>query len=252
MSKHLYIPDAQIYDGVPLDHIQAAGELIMDERPDVIVIIGDWWDFPSLESFSPATKIAYEHRSYISDYNAGVDALELLLRPMKEYNEHRRRNRKKAYKPRIVFTTGNHEYRVDRVLDQQPNLVGALPLVQDHLKSLGIEVHEFKVPVLIDGVNYCHFCPQELSAGAVGRAHLIASKRHESWTTGHIQIFDYHVSMHTPRLQCLIMGAFYMQDEGYKTGSNDHFRGLAVKRNVRDGEYDPEFISIDSLLQRYN
>jgi hypothetical protein len=68
---------------------------------------------------------------------------------------------------------------------------------------------------------------------------------------GHSQIFDYHVSPHLPRIQCLIIGAFYMHDEGYKEGSNDHWRGLVYKKNVKDGTYDPEFISVEALLNDY-
>jgi hypothetical protein len=64
-------------------------------------------------------------------------------------------------------------------------------------------------------------------------------------------MLDYFVSPHEPRLQCIIAGAFYTHDEGYKVGSNDHFRGLVYKTNVKGGTYDPEFISIDGLLERY-
>jgi hypothetical protein len=64
-------------------------------------------------------------------------------------------------------------------------------------------------------------------------------------------MLDYFVSPHEPRYQCLIAGAFYTHDEGYKVGSNDHWRGLGYKTNVVDGTYDAEFISIDGLLERY-
>jgi hypothetical protein len=105
--------------------------------------------------------------------------------------------------------------------------------------------------VKIDGINYCHLCPQTKSAGAVERAHLILNKRHESWTVGHSQVLDYFVSPHAPRQQCLIAGSFYQHDEDYKIGSNDHWRGLVYKHNVKDGSYDPEFISIERLLNEY-
>jgi len=251
MTTHLFIPDAQVRHGVNTDHIKAAGKLIVKRKPDVIVVIGDWWDFPSLSSHTSSSKIAYEHKSYMTDLKAGIDAMELLLKPLEQYNNKRRKNKEKLYKPRLVFTLGNHEFRRDRVLEQQPILIGALSDPVDYLTDKGFEVYPYKQRVIIDGISYCHLCPQTRSAGAVERAHLIMSKRNSSWSVGHSQILDYFVSPHTPRLQCLIAGSFYSHDEGYKTGSNDHWRGLVYKNNVVEGTYDPEFLSIDTLTNQY-
>ncbi len=249
--EHMYIPDAQVHPGTCTDHIKAAGKMMLKLRPDVVVIGGDWWDFPSLETYSPKQKIGYDHRNYLEDYKSGIAAMEIFLAPLKKYNARQKKNRKGRYTPRLVFCQGNHEERVDRLLKEQTQLIGALPRVEDYLLAEGFSVHLYKTPVQIDGVTYCHICPQTLSAGAVGRAHLIAAKRHTSWTTAHIQIFDYHISPHLPRLQCIIAGAFYMHDEEYKHGSNDHFRGLVYKKNVLDGTYDPLFLSIQGLLKEY-
>jgi hypothetical protein len=237
--------------GVNTDHILAAGKLIIGRKPDVVVVGGDFWDMESLSTHTPAQKIGYEHQSYMKDYKSGVDAMELLLGPMKEYNARQRRNKKAPYRPRLVQVTGNHCYRVDRLLEQNTVLAGALPRVEHYLLSQGFEVYPYKIPVKIDGITYCHLCPQTKSAGAVERAHLIMQKRNASWTVGHSQMLDYFVSPHEPRLQCIIAGAFYTHDEGYKVGSNDHWRGLVYKTNVVDGTYDAEFISIDGLLERY-
>jgi hypothetical protein len=250
--EHLFIPDTQVRPGVDIAHIRAAGKLLIDRKPDVVVVIGDWWDFPSLSSHTPASKIAYDHRNYVSDLKAGIEAMEAFLRPLEQYNKKKKKNKEKQYKPRLVFTMGNHEYRLDRLFEQEPILKGALPTPEDYLYDKGFEVYPYKQRVVVDGVSYCHLCPQTKSAGAVERAHLIMQKRHESWSVGHSQMLDYFVSPHMPRLQCLIAGAFYLHDEDYKKGSNDHWRGLVYKRNVRGGTYDPEFISIESLLEEYN
>jgi hypothetical protein len=252
MSKtHLVIPDTQVRDGVNTDHIEAAGRLIIDRKPDVIVIIGDWWDFPSLSTHTPSQKLAYDHRTYSKDLQSGIRAMELLLRPMELYNERQRRNKKRPYKPLLVFTVGNHCYRVDRLLEQNTVLAGVLPRCEDYLADKGFIVVPYKQKTIIDGVTYCHLCPQTKSAGAVERAHLIMQKRNASWTVGHSQMLDYFVSPHEPRLQCIIAGAFYTHDEGYKEGSNDHFRGLVYKTNVKAGTYDPQFISVDGLMEMY-
>lgn len=214
----------------------------------MIVVIGDWWDFPSLSTHTPATKIAYDQKTYMKDLQAGIKAMELLLAPMEKYNEKQRQNKKKLYTPKMVFTCGNHEYRVDRLIEQQPILTGLLPRAEDYLMDKGFMVVPFKQRVEVDGVTYSHLCPQTKSAGAVERAHMIMQKRNASWSVGHSQSLDYFVSPHKPRLQCLIAGSFYTHDEGYKEGSNDHWRGLVYKHNVSNGTYDPEFISIERLM----
>lgn len=251
MRDHLVLFDAQIRAGVATSHIKSAGKMIVKKKPEVVVVIGDWWDFPSLSTFTPAQKIGYDHRTYISDLESGIKAMELLLAPLEKYNEKQKKNKKALYKPLLVFTCGNHEYRVDRLLEQNTVLDGVLPRCEDYLLDKGFKVIPYKQKAVIDGVTYSHLCPQTSSAGAVSRAHLIAQKRNSSWTVGHSQIFDYFVSPHYPRIQCLIIGAFYQHDEGYKEGSNDHWRGLVYKNGVHEGTYSPDFYSIERLLKEY-
>jgi hypothetical protein len=247
----MFIPDVQVRDGVDTSHIKAAGKMLIKRKPDVVVVIGDFWDFPSLSTHTPAQKIGYDHRTYTKDLQAGIKAMELFLAPLEKYNARQKKNKKKLYNPLLVFTCGNHEYRVDRLLEQNTVLDGVLPRCEDYLADKGFIVVPYKQKTTIDGVTYSHLCPQTKSAGAVERAHLIMQKRNSSWSVGHSQVLDYFVSPHEPRIQCLIAGAFYTHDEGYKTGSNDHWRGLVYKHNVKDGTYDPEFISIDRLMKEF-
>lgn len=249
MREHLFIPDTQVRDGVDITHIKEAGKLLIKRKPEVVIVIGDWWDFPSLSTHTPAQRIAYEQKSYVKDLQAGIRAMEIFLRPMEQFNKRQRENKKRLYDPLMVFTCGNHEYRADRLVEQQPILEGLLPRCEDYLRDKGFHVIPYKQKVEIDGITYSHLCPQTRSAGAVERTHLIMQRRNSSWSVGHSQILDYYVSPHKPRLQCLIAGAFYSHDEVYKEGSNDHWRGLVYKHNVKDGTYDPEFISIERLLR---
>ena len=48
--KILVIPDCQIKEGVPTDHLTWAGKAIVDYRPDVVVNLGDFADMPSLST----------------------------------------------------------------------------------------------------------------------------------------------------------------------------------------------------------
>ena len=54
--KICVIPDCQIKEGVPTEHLEWAGQYIADKKPDVIVNIGDFWDMPSLSSYDKGRK----------------------------------------------------------------------------------------------------------------------------------------------------------------------------------------------------
>lgn len=251
MTDHMVVPDVQAKAGVDLSHMTAAGKLALKRRPDVIVFLGDVFDFPSLSTHNDRGSIYYHNKSYVEDLQVGISAMERFLAPIEKHNARQKKNKKGGYNPRLVFTLGNHEFRRNRLEEQQPILQGVLPTPEQYLWDKGFEVYPYKQAVCIDGIHYCHLCPQTKSAGAVERAHLIQQKRHASWTVGHSQVLDYYVSPHEPRLQTIIAGSFYTHDEDYKTGSNDHWRGLVYKKHVVAGTYDPEFISIEGLMEDY-
>ena len=80
--KHLILPDCQVKDGVPLDHLDWIGQYIVDKQPDVIVNIGDFADMPSLSSYDKGTK-SFEGRRYKKDIEVTREAMQRLLAPMK-------------------------------------------------------------------------------------------------------------------------------------------------------------------------
>ena len=36
-QSHMIVPDTQVREGVPLDHLRAAGNYIVDKKPDTII-----------------------------------------------------------------------------------------------------------------------------------------------------------------------------------------------------------------------
>ena len=156
MTKHLFIPDVQAKEGISLEHLSWIGEYIVDKQPDVIVQIGDFADMPSLSSYDKG-KLSFEGRRYKKDIDATKEAMDLLLSPMKEYNAKMRSQGHKMYRPKMVLTLGNHEDRIDRAIDNQPELDGLMSM--DDLPYGDWEVIPYLSPVTIDGVMYTHFNP---------------------------------------------------------------------------------------------
>ena len=253
--KIIVVPDTQVKAGVPLEHLTALGNYIVDKKPEVVVHIGDHFDMPSLGQHSPKGHIVYEGARMLSDLEAGWEGMDRLLSPLFSLNSQRKKNRKLLYQPRKVFCYGNHEDRRERLIAQNPVLSGVLP-DYDLQHRYGWEEHEFLAPVRIQGVNFCHFAQGGALGRPISRAHLIAVKKHESWVVGHQQTFDYYISPHVKtdgsRVQCIIAGSFYQHDEDYmQHQGNQHWRGALMLTEVQNGSFDIVTLSLDYLLRNW-
>ena len=76
----IVIPDVQVKPGADLSYIRWISSYICDKRPDILVIIGDWADMPSLSSYDVGKK-SFEGRTYRDDILAANDALQALMAP---------------------------------------------------------------------------------------------------------------------------------------------------------------------------
>lgn len=251
----IVIPDTQVKADVPLDHLEALGNYIVDKRPDVVVHIGDHFDMPSLGQHNSKGHIVYEGARMLTDLEAGWTGMERLLSPLFSLNSRQLKSKHKLYQPRRVFTYGNHENRRDRLISQEPWLQGALP-DYDLTKRFGWECHPFLKPVRIGGVNFAHYAQGGVMGRPISRAHLIATKKHESWICGHQQTFDYYISPHTKtdggRVQCIIAGSFYQHEEDYMMEQgNQHWRGALMLNEVNNGCFDLCTLSIDYLRRNW-
>jgi hypothetical protein len=254
MAKHLLIPDTQVKEGAPLEHLAALGNYIVAKRPDVIIHIGDHWDMPSLSSYDRGKK-AMEGRRVLADIEAGKRAMEVLLTPLWNLQAKQRANKKKVYQPRMEFCIGNHEERIARHVESNPELDGSLGYEDLCLDSFGWNVNPFLSPVTIDGISYAHYFYNPLSGRPYGGAiNNKLNKVKSSFTMGHVQ--GLQIATETTntgnKIWGLVAGSFYLHDETYKgPQGNDHFRGIVMKHNVKDGDYSPCIVDIHYLMEEY-
>jgi hypothetical protein len=255
MGVAFVLPDTQIKPGVPTDHLRWAGQYLVDHFKgvdDVTVIhLGDHWDMPSLSSYDKG-KMGMEGRRYVEDVKAGNDALAAFDKPLNDYNARKQSLSKRQWRPRKVLLRGNHEYRINRAVENDAQLDGLLS--EDALESPGWEVYPFLQPVDIDGVVYAHYFANPMTGRPYGG--MVATRLKNighSFTMGHQQTYDHAVRYVRGKPQIgLVAGAFYLHDEDYKGfQGNDHFRGIIVKHQVEDGAYDIMQVSIDYLCRRY-
>lgn len=252
MSKHFIIPDVQIRPEDNLDFLEDIGKYIVDKQPDVIVQIGDFADMPSLSSYDIGKK-SFEGRRYQKDIAAARDAMAALLTPIVEYNQMRRRNGKKQYRPRMVLTLGNHENRINRAVNNDPKLEGVLSVDDLWYKRFGWEVYDFLDVVVIDGVAYSHYFVTGVAGRAASTAAAQFRKTNMSCIAGHQQGLQIHTGGRADgaRLTSIIAGSCYEHDEDYlgKQG-NKHWRGCLMLHEVNNGQFDLMPVSLDYIRNR--
>lgn len=242
-EMHMYLPDGQCKPGVKDDHWEWAGNYAAEKRPDVIINAGDFWDMPSLSSYDKG-KLAFEGRRYIDDIKAGQRAMEKFLAPIRAV---------KDYSPRLVFTLGNHEHRIIRYVDNNPEFSGKFSFDDLGLHDYGWEVHDFLKPVEIGGILYCHYFTSGVMGRPVSSAAALLRERQQSCTMGHVQYTDMAIHKKTQNI-ALFGGIFYQHEEAYLGyQGNTTRRQIIIKHEVDGiGHYDPMFVSLSFLQKAYS
>ncbi len=257
LATHIVIPDTQIKPGVPVEHLRWIGQYIVDHfagKPNVRLIhLGDHADMPSLSSYDKG-KRQMEGRRVQEDIKAANHGFAVLNAPLIDYNAKRRAYKEKLWLPDRYILQGNHENRITRAIDMDPQLEGLLSLDMLSYKEHGWKVVDFLRPVFLDGVGYCHYFANPMSGrpytgAALGRLKTLG----HSFTMGHQQTLDYALRFVRGRSQHgLIAGAAYLHDEDYKGyQGNAHWRGIIVCHEVDRGSYSPMFVTLGYLCRRY-
>ena len=251
--KILVIPDCQVRPGVPLEHLDWAGQYIVDKRPDVVVNMGDFADMPSLSTHDKAGSKVFEGLRYKDDVEVAKEAMQRLLGPLKALQTAQKKNKEKVYRPRMELLLGNHENRIDRAVNNLPILEGTIS-TKDLCYEQDWNVHQFLQPLTIEGVVFNHYFPTGLMGRPASSASAMVGKLHQSCVAGHQQgrQVAYGRKADGSSITCIIAGSFYLHDEHYMdVTSNRYWRGLVMLHEVKDGHFDEMFVSTNYLRKKY-
>lgn len=249
LKTHIVISDAQVKPGVCTKYLTAAGNYIAEKKPDAIICIGDFADMPSLGIFDIGKK-SFEGRRYKKDIEAAREGMEALMAPVIAEME-----RDKSWNPELHLTLGNHEHRIERAIESDSKMEGTISMDDLEYQKHGWNVHDFLVPVEVDGIVYSHY----FTSGAMGRpvssASALVKKKHQSCIMGHAQDWQIHreVKGNGDPILGLFVGAFYEHDEDYLgPQGNNYGRQIWVLHEVDGkGGYLPKPVSLDHLKRNY-
>ena len=251
--KHLVIPDTQVKPNSPTDHLRWAGLYAAEKKPDVIVHIGDHFDMPSLSSWDVGKK-SFEGRRYKDDIEAGIHAMEVFLQPIRDEQQRLKVNKHKQWRPRMVYTLGNHENRIERAIESDPKLDGLIGYKDLQLEEMGFEVYDFLDVVIIDQIAYAHYFTSGIMGRPVSSARNMLSKKMMSCIMGHVQDRDiaYGRRADGTNILGLFSGIYYQHDEDYLTPqTNSSWRGVWMLNEVANGGCDELPVSLNYLRNKY-
>jgi hypothetical protein len=250
--RHLCIPDSHAHPGHSNDRADWLGKAMFDLKPDIVVHLGDSADMSSLRHDSKG-KLSFEGKRYRKDIASHLDFQE---RMWHQYKKHKKR------KPLSYFLIGNHEDRISRYVDLNPELDGVISMDDLELEEFYDEVvpYDGLTPGIktINGVDYAHYMVSGVANRPISGQHLaynLNQKRHRSSTVGHNHTLSFDVQVNDKGNTLMSLCAGVYQD--YKTdwaGQAEHkwWKGLIVKDFSAPGVYSPTFISIEELKEAYN
>ena len=254
MRRHLIVPDTQVRPGVDTTHLDWAARAILKYRPDVIVHLGDHWDFPSLSTHdAPGSKEA-EGRRVKPDIDAGNEAWLRLWLPIEREINRRAKNKKKRWRPDCFFLGGNHEDRLTRAIFRDPKWEGLLTL--DALKTPGFQRIPYLKILTVDGIRYCHKFVNPYTGKSIGGSiQNMLAKIGGSFVMGHVQGLKYAIQQY-PDHVChgLVCGSFYLHDETYRTEDvqSSEFRGIVVLNEVNNANYNIMPLGMNYLRETFS
>ena len=251
MSTHLIIPDPHAHYKHNNDRAEWLGKLIVDVKPDVVVNLGDNWDMPSLSGYEKGSK-SFHGRTYAQDIAAGCDFNERM------WGEVRKAKRKL---PRRVFLIGNHEQRITRATNLQPELSGTVDYKDLQLDRNYDEVVHYvgNTPgvIEIDGVHYAHYFISGVMGRAIGGEHpaySLLSKEYVSCTQGHTHVYDHCIRTRADGKKIIGFVAGVFQDYSADWAGECNklwWRGVFIKRSVEAGTYNLQAIDLKELKSAY-
>ncbi len=250
-NTYLLVPDPHAYPGVTNERADWLGQLIVDLKPDVVVNGGDQFDMTSLSDYDRG-KRSFVGKNYKEDLSVGLEFHERMWAPMKAAKKKR---------PYRIVLEGNHEHRIERALDMTPQLQGTYGFNDYAFDDYYDEVIRYDggLPGILerDGILFAHFFPTGISGRPVGGerpAHMLMAKNNKSSVAFHSHTLDFasRRTISGDVLNCLVTGCFHDHVPDWAGPVGKFWRpGLAILRNVEKGNYDFQWISLESLRKEY-
>ena len=259
MKQILCFTDAHASPGQDLRRFDWLGQFIVDLRPDVIANLGDlatndsvtFWSVPFLERTTLA-----------DDVEVVKESQQRLFAPMQELNARLKASKHAQYRPYTFMTKGNHEFRVDRRIEDDDTGLGSVIDV-DSLFDFDVywqDIVDWKEYFEYEGLLFTH-CPTNgrgKPIDGVYRGRHISLQSDKPVVYGHTHKMDYStvglIGNQNRTKFALNLPCFMEQDhvEEYARRSTSGWSyGVVVLTITDDSQYTYRWISMAELEANY-
>lgn len=256
IKKILVIPDSHAKPGVSNERFTWLGKLIVEEKPEIIVNIGDTADMASLSLYDKG-KRSFEGRRYNKDVEAVIDAQVKLFEPIKQYNKS---SKKKVYSPEKYLTTGNHCNRIDRATQLEPMLEGTISIDDLKYKEFGWKVSKFKEIIDVEGIYFSHYFTKGVMDGVISGTTAtlganILKEMKDNAVAGHSHLLSLcnTILASGRKVWGISCGCYFEHKEDYVSpkAQLDWWRGV-LQLHVENREIkDIDIISLSTIKKEY-
>lgn len=239
----LAVGDTHIGPKQSLRRAHWLGQFATKINPARIVFIGDIGTFDSLSAWDKDKRKKMEGRRFANDVQSIHDFFTIANLPKQS---------------EIILIEGNHEYRIERYVDQHPEVENTLtylpiPALSEHQ----VTVVPYKSFYKYKGVGFTHVPIMENGRPVSGK---YATSRaldicNHSVVFGHTHKLDYK-SVHrhgSPHLQeALNIGCFFEHIDEYALGSmTSYWRGLCVLDHYKRNRFSFSAVPLGLLKREY-
>lgn len=246
---------AHTHPSVPNTRFDWLASLIEDIKPDYCVDLGDGADMSSLNTFDtkyPQAIVSQSYEKDIESYNEAMDRL---------WGRYKISKKKRPWR---IGMEGNHETRIKKAIAHDPRLEGQKYGVSfSHLQTdhWFDEYHEYQysAPAIAtyDGVSYAHYFGSGNFGSAMSGIHHaygLLQKRNSSAVCGHShkRSLYFKDDAHPNPIVGMVVGCFKGKEESWGGQANrEWWKGVVVMREVENGNFNPQFISMAALQKEY-
>lgn len=253
MNTHLVIPDSHTNKYDNTDRFFNLGLEILKRKPDKIIILGDFFDFESINKFDKPGSLAKEGQRIIDDIKAGLSSYELFLWRILSGIKKSAKTKKRAYKPEVIFCEGNHEYRLKRLAIDNAIFEGLFDLENKLNEIYPCKYISYGEYIEVDGILYTHIphkngLPIQSVVNTCGSVLDLVDK---SVVFGHTHRLEFKQRMrvgHNNLITAYNAGCFFEGVMDYvKTSNPPWWKGISILK-VNNGSFDIETISMEQFL----
>lgn len=255
----LILPDAHTTPERNFERFKALSRYIITTQPDNIANLGDFGTYDSISAWNKNRKLTLEGQRFEAEIEAANKALDLIESEISKFNVVKSKGKKAQYRPFKLFIKGNHEDRIDRYLDENPQMQGLI----NHDKLLKLNERkwlaiDYKDDYYIHGTAFTH-APIHNGGQAISGKYVCAKA---------LDLYSKSVIFgHTHRLQidsrrskgdnlriAMTSGCFFDIDPQYAKGSpKEYWKGIHRIVHTNDGQFEiVDQISLDRLLKEYS